>query len=50
MDLSQRLGKYPTPPQAGPILGVECSGIAVEVSAEATDRFAVGDEVFSTLR
>jgi NADPH2:quinone reductase len=46
MDLSQRLGKYPTPPQAGPILGVECSGIAVEVSAEATDRFAVGDEVF----
>ena len=46
MDLSQRLGKYPTPPQAGPILGVECSGIAVEVSAEAADRFAVGDEVF----
>lgn len=46
MDLSQRLGKYPTPPQAGPILGVECSGIAIEVSAEAADRFAVGDEVF----
>ena len=46
MDLSQRLGKYPTPPQAGPILGVECSGIAVEVSAEAADRFAIGDEVF----
>ena len=46
MDLSQRLGKYPVPPQAGPILGVECSGIAVDVSAEAADRFAVGDEVF----
>lgn len=46
MDLSQRLGKYPTPPQAGPILGVECSGIAIEVGAEAIDRFAVGDEVF----
>ena len=46
MDLSQRLGKYPTPPQAGPVLGVECSGIAIEVSAEAADRFAVGDEVF----
>jgi NADPH:quinone reductase-like Zn-dependent oxidoreductase len=46
MDLSQRLGKYPLPPQAGPILGVECSGIVAEVSAEATGRFAVGDEVF----
>jgi NADPH:quinone reductase-like Zn-dependent oxidoreductase len=46
MDLSQRLGKYPVPPQAGLILGVECSGIAVEVGAEAADRFAVGDEVF----
>ncbi|GAB7335887.1 hypothetical protein MBLNU13_g08142t1 [Cladosporium sp. NU13] len=46
MDLSQRLGKYPVPPQGGPILGVECSGIAVEVSAEAADQFAIGDEVF----
>jgi NADPH2:quinone reductase len=46
MDLSQRLGKYPTPPQAGPILGVECSGIVTEVSAEAGERFAIGDEVF----
>ena len=27
-------------------MGVECSGIAVEVSAEAADRFAIGDEVF----
>jgi len=46
MDLSQRLGKYPVPSQAGPVLGVECSGIAVEVSAGAAERFAVGDEVF----
>jgi NADPH2:quinone reductase len=46
MDLSQRLGKYPAPPQAGPILGVECSGIVTELSAEAADRFMVGDEVF----
>jgi NADPH:quinone reductase-like Zn-dependent oxidoreductase len=46
MDMSQRLGKYPAPPQAGPILGVECSGIVTEVSAEAANRFAVGNEVF----
>jgi NADPH:quinone reductase-like Zn-dependent oxidoreductase len=46
MDLSQRLGKYPVPPQAGPILGVEFSGIIVEVSVEAAERFKEGDEVF----
>ena len=30
MDLIQREGKYPLPPQAGPILGVEFAGIVEE--------------------
>lgn len=46
MDLGQRLGRYPVPPQAGPILGVEFSGIVSQVSTEASERFAKGDEVF----
>lgn len=46
MDLSQRLGKYPVPPQAGPILGVEFSGVVAQVSKEAADQFKTGDEVF----
>jgi len=27
MDISQREGGYPVPPQAGPILGVEFAGV-----------------------
>lgn len=46
MDLSQRLGKYPVPPQAGPILGVEFSGVVAEVSKEAASQFKAGDKVF----
>lgn len=46
MDLLQREGKYPVPPQAPPTLGVEFSGV-IEVVAEGTDcDFKAGDEVF----
>lgn len=33
MDLLQREGKYPLPPQAGPIMGVEFSGVVEKVGA-----------------
>ncbi|ROV98593.1 hypothetical protein VSDG_04270 [Cytospora chrysosperma] len=47
MDLIQREGHYPLPPQAGPILGVEFSGtIASLGSAEHARAFKEGDEVF----
>lgn len=46
MDLGQRMGRYPVPPQAGATLGVEFSGIVSQVSTNASERFAEGDEVF----
>lgn len=47
MDLIQREGHYPLPPQAGPIMGVEFSGTIVSFgSPEHCRGFAVGDEVF----
>ena len=48
MDLLQREGKYPLPPQAGPILGVEFSGVIEELGSETEtkENFKVGDEVF----
>jgi NADPH2:quinone reductase len=46
MDLSQRLGKYPVPPQGGSVLGVEFSGIVDRLGSEATNQFVIGDEVF----
>jgi NADPH:quinone reductase-like Zn-dependent oxidoreductase len=50
MDLTQRAGLYQVPPQAGPILGVEFSGV-IEGVQEGTGvmsdkSFSVGDEVF----
>ncbi|KAK6382804.1 hypothetical protein LTS17_003473 [Exophiala oligosperma] len=46
MDLLQREGLYPLPPQAGPIMGVEFSGV-IESFGSAPERgFNVGDEVF----
>ena len=42
MDLMQREGHYPLPPQAGPILGVEFSGVVEETK----HGFKQGDEVF----
>jgi NADPH:quinone reductase-like Zn-dependent oxidoreductase len=47
MDIFQREGNYPVPPQAGPILGVEMSGIIEEMGEEKENEgFKVGDEVF----
>lgn len=45
-DVIQRMGLYPPPPGASPILGLEVSGIIVEVGS-AVSRFKVGDEVCS---
>ena len=47
-DILQRQGKYPPPPGASPILGLEISGEVVEVGSEAT-RHAVGERVFGLL-
>lgn len=46
MDLLQREGKYPLPPQAGKILGVEFSGTIEAFGNEPERGFKVGDEVF----
>lgn len=46
MDLLQREGHYPLPPQAGPILGVEFSGTVESLGESTKDGFKVGDEIF----
>jgi putative PIG3 family NAD(P)H quinone oxidoreductase len=46
MDLLQRQGHYPVPPQAGPILGVEFSGHIESLGPSVKEHFKVGDEVF----
>ncbi|KAK5275265.1 hypothetical protein LTR40_013327, partial [Exophiala xenobiotica] len=46
MDLLQREGLYPLPPQAGPIMGVEFSGVIESFGSEPEAGFNVGDEVF----
>ncbi|KAL9129152.1 MAG: hypothetical protein Q9217_002327 [Psora testacea] len=46
MDLLQREGYYPVPPQAGKILGVEFSGVIEGFGSEAEKGFKIGDEVF----
>ncbi|KAJ2388720.1 hypothetical protein GGI23_005996 [Coemansia sp. RSA 2559] len=48
MDVIQREGKYPVPPQASPILGVEMAGVVVEAGS-ATSKFKVGDRVFGLM-
>ncbi|KAI9736279.1 MAG: hypothetical protein M1834_001165 [Cirrosporium novae-zelandiae] len=45
MDLIQREGHYPVPPQAPSTLGVEFSGTVAELASDGSD-FKVGDEVF----
>jgi putative PIG3 family NAD(P)H quinone oxidoreductase len=47
-DLLQRQGRYPPPPGASEVLGLECSGVVSEVGAEVTG-WAVGDEVCALL-
>ena len=48
MDLLQREGQYPLPPQAPTTLGVEFSGVIEELGSSGGGRenFSVGDEVF----
>jgi len=46
MDLLQREGQYPVPPQAPATLGVEFSGTIEAFGCEAERGFQVGDEVF----
>ena len=42
-DLLQRAGHYPPPPGASDILGLECSGVVIEVGAGSA--WQVGDRV-----
>jgi len=46
MDLLQREGKYPVPPQAPKILGVEFSGTIEELAEGSESDFKKGDAVF----
>jgi NADPH:quinone reductase-like Zn-dependent oxidoreductase len=46
MDLTQREGKYDTPPRASKALGVEFSGWVVRLGDGDTGDFKTGDEVF----
>lgn len=46
MDILQREGKYPVPPQGGKILGVEFSGTIEELGSNIKENLKVGDEVF----
>jgi NADPH:quinone reductase len=43
-DLFQRAGKYPPPPGASPVLGLEVSGEIVALGSEVTE-WKIGDEV-----
>lgn len=45
-DLAQREGRYPVPPGASPILGLECSGIVVDAGRDVST-FRVGDSVMA---
>ena len=47
-DILQRQGKYPPPPGASPVLGLEMSGEVVEVGSEVI-RWSVGNLVFGLL-
>jgi putative PIG3 family NAD(P)H quinone oxidoreductase len=47
-DLMQRQGRYPPPPGASEILGLECAGMVAELG-EGVSGFAVGDEVCALL-
>lgn len=46
MDLLQREGKYPVPPQAPATMGVEFSGVIEGMDESTNCGFKVGDEVF----
>ena len=42
MDMSQRQGNYPVPPQAGPILGVEFAGVIEKTCRHCTPKLRIG--------
>ena len=44
LDILQREGRYPAPPGASPILGVEFAGVVTELGPGVTE-WSVGDEV-----
>jgi NADPH:quinone reductase-like Zn-dependent oxidoreductase len=46
MDLLEREGKYPLPPQAPGIMGVEFSGVIESFGPNTHSAFKIGDEVF----
>jgi NADPH2:quinone reductase len=46
MDLLEREGKYPVPPQAPKTMGVEFSGTIAALGPDSCADFKVGDEVF----
>jgi tumor protein p53-inducible protein 3 len=47
-DLLQREGKYPPPPGASPILGMECAGEVIEIGADVAG-WSIGDRVMALL-
>lgn len=47
-DLSQRAGRYPPPPGASEILGLECAGVVVEVG-EGVSPSRIGEKVCALL-
>lgn len=48
-DLSQRAGRYPPPPGASAIPGLECAGVVMDVGTGAEALFSVGDRVAALL-
>ncbi|KAJ1919804.1 hypothetical protein H4219_001713 [Mycoemilia scoparia] len=48
MDISQREGKYPPPPGASILLGVEISGVVEEIGKDVT-QYTPGDRVFGLM-
>src|SRR5262245_46407217 len=47
-DLLQAAGRYPPPPGASPILGLECAGVVAEVGANVRG-WAIGDRAMALL-
>ncbi|MBD0417205.1 NAD(P)H-quinone oxidoreductase [Oryzicola mucosus] len=45
-DIAQRLGRYPVPKDASPLLGLEVAGDVVEIGA-GTEMFSLGDRVMA---
>jgi NADPH2:quinone reductase len=48
-DVLQRQGRYPPPPGASPVLGMELSGHIAELGPGTTSRWSVGDPVCALL-